>query len=71
MTRTRGNPATLATARIQPNDVLARLAALKSASTPELKRQWEQLFDSQPPPYNRRFLESRLAFRIQELAYVA
>ena len=22
-----------------------------------------------PPPYNRRFLESRLAYRIQELAY--
>ncbi len=69
MTRTRGNPATPATARIQPNDVLARLAALKSASTPELKQQWQQLFDTPPPPYNRRFLESRLAFRIQELAY--
>ena len=23
----------------------------------------------EPPPYNRRFLESRLAYRIQELAY--
>ena len=43
--------------------------ARKGTSTPELKRQWEQLFDTQPPPYNRRFLESRLAYRIQELAY--
>ncbi len=51
------------------NSVLARLAALKRMPTPELKQQWHQLFDTQPPPYNRRFLESRLAYRIQELAY--
>jgi hypothetical protein len=49
--------------------VLARLAALKIASTPELRVQWRQLFDREPPLYNRRFLESRLAYRIQELAY--
>jgi Protein of unknown function (DUF2924) len=54
---------------VQPTDILARLAALKTASTPDLKLQWGQLFESQPPPYNRRFLESRLAYRIQELAY--
>ena len=47
----------------------ARLAALKTATTAELKAQWRDLFDSEPPPYNRRFLESRLAYRIQELAY--
>ena len=47
----------------------ARLAALKTASTPELKAQWRDLFDSEPPPFNRRYLESRLAYRIQELAY--
>ena len=49
--------------------VLARLAALKTAPTPDLKRQWRDLFATEPPPYNRRFLESRLAYRIQELAY--
>jgi hypothetical protein len=49
--------------------VLARLSALKTAPTPDLKQQWRELFDSEPPPYNRRFLESRLAYRIQELAY--
>lgn len=65
---TRTTPAMPATT-IQPTDVLARLAALKTASTPELRVQWRQLFDSEPPPYNRRFLESRLAYRIQELAY--
>jgi DUF2924 family protein len=48
---------------------LARLAALKIAKTTELKQQWRELFATEPPPYNRRFLESRLAYRIQELAY--
>jgi hypothetical protein len=47
----------------------ARLAALKTATTLELKAQWRDLFDSEPPPFNRRYLESRLSYRIQELAY--
>jgi hypothetical protein len=47
----------------------ARLAALKGAPAFELKKQWRELFDSAPPPFNRRYLESRLAYRIQELAY--
>jgi hypothetical protein len=54
---------------IPPADVLGRLAALKTAATPALKQQWRELFGTEPPPYNRRFLESRLAYRIQELAY--
>ncbi len=49
--------------------VLARLAALKTTSMPDLKKQWRDLFDTEPPPYNRTFLETRLAYRIQELAY--
>ena len=49
--------------------VLARLVTLKTAPMPDLKRQWRDLFESEPPPYNRKFLESRLAYRIQELAY--
>ncbi|MGY9057200.1 MAG: DUF2924 domain-containing protein, partial [Alphaproteobacteria bacterium] len=47
----------------------ARLAALKTTSTPDLKVQWRDLFGAEPPPYNPRFLESRLAYRIQELTY--
>ena len=54
---------------IPPADVLGRLAALKTAATPALREQWRALFGTEPPPYNRRFLESRLAYRIQELAY--
>ena len=49
--------------------VLEQLASLKTAPVPTLKQKWRQLFDGEPPPYNRRFLESRLAYRIQELAY--
>lgn len=49
--------------------VLARVASLKIAKTTELKQQWRELFGTEPSPYNRRFLESRLAYRIQELAY--
>lgn len=49
--------------------VIAQLAALKDAPAPALKAKWRELFDTEPPPYNRRFLESRLAYRIQELAY--
>ena len=45
---------------ISPADVLGRLAALQTASTPDLKQQWRELFATEPPPYNRRFLETRL-----------
>ena len=51
------------------DSIPARLAALKTTPTPDLKTQWRDLFDSEPPPFNRRYLESRLAYRIQELAY--
>ncbi len=49
--------------------VLARLTAIKTTPTPKLREQWRLLFDSEPPPFNRRYIESRLAYRIQELAY--
>ena len=49
--------------------VLNQLAALKGAPASALKAKWRALFETEPPQYNRRFLESRLAYRIQELAY--
>jgi hypothetical protein len=53
-----------------PTDSIpARLAALKTRPLPELKAQWRTLFATEPPQYNRRALENRLAYRIQELAY--
>ena len=54
---------------IPKQDVPGRLAALADASIGDLKAQWRSLFGTEPPPYNRRFLESRLSYRIQELAY--
>jgi hypothetical protein len=47
----------------------ARLAALMSMALPDLKAEWRTLFGAEPPGHNRRYLESRLAYRIQELAY--
>jgi Protein of unknown function (DUF2924) len=49
--------------------VLAQVAELKTLPIAQLKQQWRELFDKEPPPFNRRYLESRLAYRIQELAY--
>jgi hypothetical protein len=42
---------------------------LQTLPTPDLKRQWRELFGTEPPPFNRPYLQSRLAYRIQELAY--
>jgi hypothetical protein len=49
--------------------VLGRLAAVQTTPTPQLKQQWRELFGKEPPPFNRAYLQSRLAYRIQELAY--
>lgn len=53
----------------KPDPIPARLTALKCATTQELKAQWRDLFETEPPAFNRRYLESRLAYRIQEQAY--
>jgi hypothetical protein len=49
--------------------MLARLAEIKAMDIGALKGMWRDLYASEPPPYNRKFLESRLAYRVQELAY--
>ena len=49
--------------------ILTRLAALKAMSVNELKTEWQILFDAPAPNNSRNFLESRLAYRIQELTY--
>ncbi len=51
------------------NEILARVASLRTLTVQELRQEWRKLMESDPPLYNRRFLESRLAYRIQELAY--
>jgi hypothetical protein len=47
----------------------ARLAAVKTMAMPDLKAQWRALFETEPPPFNRRYLENRVGYRLQELAY--
>lgn len=49
--------------------ILARLAALKTMPVTALKAQWRTLFGATAPNNSRAFLESRLAYRIQELTY--
>ena len=49
--------------------MLTRLAALKAMSVNELKTEWQAMFDAPAPNNSRTFLESRLAYRIQELTY--
>ncbi|BDX21159.1 hypothetical protein TUM22923_04800 [Polynucleobacter sp. TUM22923] len=50
------------------DSLVARVAALKTAPTADLKQMWREMFLTQAPPFNRRFLETRLAYRIQEVA---
>ncbi len=46
------------------NSVLARVAALPEQSTDELKQLWRELYDREPPPYNKPFLIKRLSYRL-------
>lgn len=49
--------------------VLQRIVALKAMPIDKLKQTWRDLYQTEPPAYNRKHLENRLAYRIQELAY--
>ena len=51
------------------DSIAAQVAALSKTPTPELKQMWRELFDKEPPGFSRSYLISRLAYRIQELAY--
>ncbi|MEG3639320.1 DUF2924 domain-containing protein [Magnetococcus sp. PR-3] len=50
-------------------NIMKRLAELPEMSTQKLKTLWRELFNKEPPGYDRRFMIKRLAYRIQELAY--
>jgi DUF2924 family protein len=53
------------------DSIAARVAALPKTPTAELRQMWRELFDKEPPGFSRSHLISRLAYRIQELAYGA
>jgi hypothetical protein len=62
-------PATPTTPATPAADVLRRLGSLQRATTADLKQQWRELFGKEPPAFSRPYLQSRLTYRIQELAY--
>jgi hypothetical protein len=49
--------------------VLAEIAALKTRSASELRDMWRELFDREAPVLGRRYLEDRIAYRVQELHF--
>jgi len=51
------------------DSVIAQIVGLKTLDHNELCSLWKILYGKEPPAYNRTFLVSRLAYRIQELAY--
>lgn len=51
------------------DSIAGRLAALPTMTTPDLKALWHELNGKPAPASNRSYLISRLAYRIQELAY--
>jgi len=54
---------------MQEKQLLSRIAALATMPTPELKKMWRDLYESEPPTFNRAHLEQRLTYRLQEIAY--
>jgi len=56
-------------AAIPKDQVLGRLAWIKTAPISVLKDEWRRLYGKEPPPFSRSYISSRLAYRIQELAY--
>jgi hypothetical protein len=54
---------------IPPTNVLRQVATLREATAAELRQRWRELFGTEPPPFSRPFLQSRLAYRLQELAF--
>lgn len=55
----------------QNGSIRAQLAALPSLPMAELWALWDQHFPRRPSHRNRHYVESRLAYRIQEQAYGA
>ena len=51
------------------DSIAAKVAALPKTPTAELKQMWRDLYGQEPPGFSRSYLVSRLAYRIQELAY--
>ena len=55
--------------RAAAEDVAAKLAALPTLSTEQLRAEWRRLYRTQPPRLSRDLMVRALAYRLQELAY--
>jgi len=51
------------------NNVLAHLSSLRTMTSDDLRKMWNDLYKSEPPRANKQYLTKRLAYRIQEVAY--
>jgi hypothetical protein len=47
----------------------ALIAALPSMTINQLRHKWRDVYESEPPKFNRGYLEARLAYRLQELTF--
>ena len=52
-----------------PAAVLSRIAALPEMTMRMLEAEWRKVFEHDPPLTHRRFLERRIAYRLQELEW--
>ena len=49
--------------------ISVRVAALQTMSASDLKALWKELYTTEPPPFNTAYFKTRLAYRLQELAF--
>ena len=49
--------------------VLSQITALPDKSAAELKTLWKELYQQEPPAFNKPYYLKRLAYRLQELAH--
>lgn len=52
-----------------PPRLLRQITEIKTLPMDALKARWEILIGGKPPAYNRTYLENRLIYRLQEIAY--
>jgi len=58
-----------ATVPATPPSVVAQIAQLPDLPMGLIKALWQQLFSADTPTHNRQFLERRIAYRLQEVAF--
>jgi hypothetical protein len=54
---------------VTTTSVAAQVAALSSLPTPDLWALWDRFFKRRPDNPNRNYLESRVAYKLQEQAF--